>query len=186
MQNDEAREHKSIDAKDQSVVEKFFEGTLWRSRFLVLMAVFFGMIGAVVLFVVASVDIFHVVGFTITGLFGHEHPADFHAQIVGEIIGAVDLYLIAIVMFIFSFGLYELFISEVDEANTGSSRILEIHTLDELKDKIAKVIVMVLIVSFFQRVLHMDYQGGLEMLYFALSILALSLGLYFMHKGGKH
>jgi uncharacterized membrane protein YqhA len=93
----------------------------------------------------------------------------------------------AIVMFIFSFGLYELFISEIDPAKRkGASKILEIHSLDELKDKLAKVIVMVLIVNFFQRVLHTGYSGALEMLYFSGSILALSLGLYFLHKGGKH
>jgi len=45
---------------------------------------------------------------------------------------------------------------------------------------------MVLIVNFFQRVLHTGYSGALEMLYFSGSILALSLGLYFLHKGGNH
>jgi len=93
----------------------------------------------------------------------------------------------AVVMFLFGFGLYELFISDIDIAKTSkSARILEIHSLDELKDKLAKVIVMVLVVNFFQRVLHTQYNGALEMVYFALSILALSLGLYFLHKGGKH
>jgi len=60
------------------------------------------------------------------------------------------------------------------------------HYILGLKDKIAKVIVMVLVVSFFQRVLHAEYKGALEMLYFAVSITALSLGLYLLHKGGKH
>jgi hypothetical protein len=88
---------------------------------------------------------------------------------------------------IFGFGIYELFISDIDVAKgTGGDKVLYVSSLDELKDKIAKVIVMVLVVSFFQRVLHTDYKGSLEMLYFAISITALSLGLYFLHKGGKH
>jgi hypothetical protein len=45
---------------------------------------------------------------------------------------------------------------------------------------------MVLIVSFFQKVLHTRYDGALEMLYFALSIGLLALGLYFLGKVGKH
>jgi hypothetical protein len=45
---------------------------------------------------------------------------------------------------------------------------------------------MVLVVSFFRRVLHTEYTGALEMLYFSGSILLLSLGLYFLHKGGDH
>ena len=91
-------------------------------------------------------------------------------------------------MFIFSFGLYELFISEIDEAmgDEKTNKILSIHNLDQLKDKIAKVIVMVLVVSFFQRVLHTEFHTALEMLYFALSIVALSVGLYFLGKVGKH
>lgn len=170
-----------------NLLEDIFERILWNGRLFILLAVIFGMIGAVVLFVVGSVDIFNVAADTISAYINHEHPTNFHETIVGGIIGAVDLYLIAVVLLLFSFGLYELFISEIDIAKeSNSSQILEIHSLDQLKDKLAKVIVMVLVVSFFKTVLHTEYSGALEMLYFAGSILALSIGLYFLHKGGKH
>ncbi|MBD3793728.1 MAG: YqhA family protein [Campylobacterales bacterium] len=168
-------------------IEKIFEGFLWNSRFIVLLAVIFSLLGGVALFVVASVDVWSVVGDIAMTYINHAHPEGFHEQIVIGLIGAVDLYLMAIVMFIFSFGLYELFISEIDAAKmSSSSKILEIHSLDELKDKLAKVIVMVLVVNFFQDVLHTEYKGAEEMLYFAGSILGLSLALYFLHKGGNH
>ncbi len=168
-------------------LELFFENILWNTRFFVLLAVVFSMLGGITLFIVASVDVFGVVSNVIDVYLNHLHPKQFHEEVVGGIIGAVDLYLMAVVMFLFGFGLYELFISDIDIAKTSkSARILEIHSLDELKDKLAKVIVMVLVVNFFQRVLHTQYNGALEMVYFALSILALSLGLYFLHKGGKH
>ena len=180
-------EHRTMDHAFQPWYEKLFEGILWNTRFFVLLAVVFSMIGGIALFVVASVDIAHVAGMVFGNYFGGHHVADFHSALVGDLIGAIDLYLMAIVMFIFGFGLYELFISQIDIAQKStSSKILEIHSLDELKDKLAKVILMVLIVSFFKRVLHTDYSGALEMLEFSGSILALSLGLYFMHKGGKH
>jgi len=180
-------EHRAIDEASHSWYERLFEGILWNTRFFVLLAVIFSMIGGIALFIVASVDISHVAGSVYDNYFGGHHAADFHAILVGNLIGAIDLYLMAIVMFIFGFGLYELFISEIDIAKkSGASKILEIHSLDELKDKLAKVILMVLIVSFFKRVLHTDYNGALEMLEFSGSILALSLGLYFMHKGGNH
>jgi len=167
-------------------LELLFEGTIWRSRFVVLLAVIFGLVGAFILFVVASLDIWGVATYSYHTIITHAHPPKFHEDIVGGIIGAVDLYLIAVVMFIFSFGLYELFISEIDEAmgDEKATKILSITSLDQLKDKIAKVIVMVLVVSFFQRVLHTDFHTALEMFYFALSILALSLGLYFLSKVG--
>jgi len=169
------------------MLERVFEGAIWRSRFIVLLAVVFGLLGAIVLFVVASLDIWHVTTHTFTVITTGAHPEHFHEDIVAGIIGAVDLYLIAVVMFIFSFGLYELFISEIDEASESKdgSQILAIHSLDQLKDKIAKVIVMVLVVNFFQRVLHTNFATPLEMLYFALSIASLAIGLYFLGKVGK-
>lgn len=168
-------------------IESIFERILWDSRFFVLLAVIFSMLGGIALFVVASMDVFGVVVSVADVFFNHLHPEHFHEEVVSGLIGAVDLYLMAIVLFIFGFGLYELFISDIDIAKqSASSKILEIHSLDELKDKLAKVIVMVLIVSFFQRVLHTSYNGALEMLYFSFSILALSVGLYFLHKGGNH
>ena len=168
-------------------IETIFENALWSSRFFVLFAVIFSMLGGMALFVVASVDVYGVV----IGIFdvyaNHLHPDHFHEEVVSGLIGAIDLYLMAIVLFIFGFGLYELFISEIDVAQHGAaSKVLEIHSLDDLKDKLAKVIVMVLVVNFFQRVLHTEYTGAVEMLYFAGSILLLSLALYFLHKGGDH
>ncbi len=166
--------------------ERLFEGAIWNSRFIVLLAVVFGLLGAIILFIVASMDIWQVAieSFKVTT---HmiPHPEHFHEDIVAGIIGAVDLYLIAVVMFIFSFGLYELFISDIDQAEgKNGSKLLAIHSIDELKDKIAKVIVMVLVVNFFQRVLHTTFSTPLELLYFALSIAALAIGLNFLSKVG--
>ena len=168
------------------MLEKIFEGTMWQARLFVLFAVIFGLLGSIVLFIVASVDIYEVLKYTFHVYSNGLHPENFHEEIVSKIIGAVDLYLIAVVMLIFGFGLYELFISKIDAAeSTEGNNILAIHSLDQLKDKIAKVIVMVLIVSFFQKVLHTKYDGALEMLYFALSIGLLSVGLFFLGKVGK-
>ena len=170
------------------MLEKFFENAMWKTRLFVLFPVVFGLIGAIILFIVASVDIFEVLVYTLDVYLNGLHPENFHEEIVSKIIGAVDLYLIAVVMLIFAFGLYELFISKIDAAENSKSgnNILAIHSLDQLKDKIAKVIVMVLIVSFFQKVLHTSYDGALQMLYFALSIGLLAVGLYFLGKVGKH
>ncbi len=168
------------------MIEKLFEGAIWNSRFIVLLAVVFGLLGAIILFVVASMDIWGVGVYTFNTIITGAHPENFHEDIVAGIIGAVDLYLIAVVMFIFSFGLYELFISDIEAAEgKNGSKLLAIHSLDQLKDKIAKVIVMVLVVNFFQRVLHTNFTTALEMLYFALSIAALAVGLYFLGKVGK-
>ena len=89
-------------------------------------------------------------------------------------------------MLLFAFGLYELFISDIDVAREEDeeNKILAIHSLDQLKDKISKVIVMVLVVGFFQKVGLASYQSPLELLYLALSITAVAVGLYFLSKVG--
>ena len=169
------------------MIEKWFEKGLWASRMVILLAVIFSILSSFALFVIGSADLYHVVISTYQYFFSGVHPEDFHADIVAEIIGAIDLYLIAVVLLIFGFGIYELFISEIDVAKgSGGDKVLYVASLDELKDKIAKVIVMVLVVSFFQRILHTEYKGALVMLYFSISIAALALGLYLLHKGGKH
>jgi len=170
------------------MIEKIFENGLWASRFMVILAVIFGLIGAVVLFIVASFDIYDTAKFVLNTYITHAHPENFHEDVVGGIIGAVDLYLIGVVMLLFAFGLYELFISDIDVAKDeqgNDNQILAIHSLDQLKDKISKVIVMVLVVGFFQKVGHTEYIGALDMLYFALSITAIAVGLYFLGKVGK-
>ncbi len=172
-----------------NLLEKFFEHGLWSTRLVILLAVIFGLVGAFVLFAVASVDVYHTAAYVIRTYTTGAHPEHFHEEIVGGIIGAVDLYLIGVVMIIFSFGLYELFISDIDPAKDEhghENQLLAVHSLDQLKDKISKVIVMVLVVGFFQKVGHTSFTGALELLYLALSITAVAVGLYFLSKVGHH
>lgn len=166
------------------MLEKIFEFLLVKSRFVTILPVIFGLIGAFVLFFIASYDVLKVLIYTYKYFFIPNVEIDLHEDVVALIIGAVDLYLMALVLFIFSFGVYELFISEIEEfKQSKQSKVLEVHSLDQLKDKLAKVIIMVLVVNFFQRALQMKFSTPLDMTYLAGSILALCLGLYFLHKG---
>ncbi|WP_456342027.1 YqhA family protein [Thermovibrio sp.] len=166
------------------LLERLFEAFLWRTRWMVLFAVIFSLFAALGLFIVASVEIFEPIRHLFENRFhisAHEHEL-----IVGTIVGAIDLYLIATVLIIFSLGLYELFISKIDEAESdeNSSKILAIHSLDDLKEKLAKVVLMVLIVTFFKYAIHIRYKTPVETLYLAAGVLMLALALYFSHK--KH
>lgn len=168
-----------MNSEKQTFLERIFEGGLWGSRHIVVIAVICSAISAISLFILGSYEIFHAIlnDNPITNdVKGHKH-------ILANIIGAIDLYLIGVVLLIFSFGIYELFISKIDIARKNTDvTILEVENIDELKQKIIKVIIMVLIVSFFERVLNMNYNTPLEMMYFALSIFALSFGVYILNK----
>lgn len=168
-------------------MKSIFETLMWNARLFVILAVILSLIGSILLFVVASIDILKATQQTYLyyiGSLGLE--ADIHNLLLNSIIMAVDLYLIAVVLLIFSFGLYELFIAKIQIKDEKDSKVLEIHTLDQLKDKLAKVIVMALIVAFFSKVLNMGMKNAQDMLFFAISILALAVGLYFLHKDSKH
>ncbi len=164
----------------QQKIERAFEILLWKSRLIVILAVIFSALGALSLFVLGSREMYHV--FKEIFPFTSQHPLTNEQVLIG-VIGAIDLYLIGIVLLLFSFGIYELFISRIDIARLHEeTKILEIESLDELKNKLLKVILMVLIVSFFKTVLIMKFNTPLEMLYYALSIVALAGGVYLIHK----
>ena len=167
-------------------IKIIFEKFMWGSRLFILLAVILSLVGAILLFLVASLDILKAAKQTYLYYFNHLEGADIHNILLSTIIMAVDLYLIAVVLLIFAFGLYELFISKINVKNESGSKVLEIHTLDQLKDKLAKVIVMALVVAFFSKVLNAGMQSSQDMLFFAVSILCLAVGLYFLHKDGKH
>lgn len=170
-------------------IESLFEKGLWSSRFIIVLAVVFGLLGAILLFAIASFDVYNTAKYVISVYVTHAHPEHFHEEVISGLIGAIDFYLIGVIMIIFSFGLYELFISDIDPAkdeNGKENQLLAVHSLDQLKDKISKVIVMVLVVGFFQKVGHTVFTGALELFYLALSITAVAVGLYFLSKVGHH
>ncbi len=164
--------------KFSAKIEHAFELLLWKSRLVVLLAVVCSIIGSFALFVIGSVEIIStVMGQSLTD---HAHNS---GPLLGGVIGAIDLYLIAIVLLIFSFGIYELFVSKLDIAHLHKDiQILEINSLDELKNKILKVIIMVLIVFFFKTSLSTHFETPLEMLYFAISVLAIATGAFLIRK----
>ena len=89
-------------------MRKAFEKILLFSNNFTLLPVVFGLLGAIVLFVIASYDVGKVFINVYHYFFGDFHPENFHSDVVGEIVGAIDLYLMALVLYIFSFGIYEL------------------------------------------------------------------------------
>jgi uncharacterized membrane protein YqhA len=167
---------------DQHIIENIFERALWSLRFVVILGVIFGALSAIVLFITGSIEIYHIL---VSFIQVSQHPLT-HEEILIGIIGAVDFYLIGLVLIIFTFGVYELFISEIDIARIegGFGSILDIDNLDDLKNKIIKVIIMVLIVTFFQRILSMEFTTSIDMLAMAVSICLICVGVYFLSRHG--
>ncbi len=167
-------------------LETLFEGTLWNSRFVVIAAVIGSLLAGFAIFYMATVDVvnlfLHALHYADSSLTDEARRA-LHDSTVTHIVEVVDGYLLATVMLIFSLGLYELFISDIDQAHgsRASSKILVISSLDDLKSRLAKVILMILIVTLFQEAINMKLHTPLDLVYLGGSITLIALALYFSH-----
>lgn len=172
-------------------LELLFEGALWRSRYVVLFAVIASMAAGFAIFYMATVDVFylilHITHYADPAM-AEEARKALHDGTITHIVEVVDGYLLATVMLIFSLGMYELFVSDIDEArgSKASSKILVIENLDDLKARLAKVILMILIVTLFEQALKMDMKTPLDLLYLGGSIALVGLALYFTHAAEAH
>jgi len=172
-------------------IEKVFENLLWNSRFIIILAVVASLAAGMAIFYIATVDVYfllkHVMHYADPDLTNEVRKA-LHDDTVSHVVEVVDGYLLATIMLIFSLGLYELFISDIDAAHGSktSSRVLVIHDLDDLKNRLAKVIVMIMIVSLFEHALKMQMTGIADLLYFGGSIALIGLALFLMHRGEEH
>ena len=130
-------------------LEDKFESFLWNLRYVVILAVILSVLASITLFIIGSWDIVHSIVF--------QNPLTndsitHNNDLLFKIISSIDIFLIGIVLLIFGFGVYELFISEIDIAKDKfSNSTLKISTLDQLKNKIIKVVIIVLIVKFLKK-----------------------------------
>ncbi|MEW6312441.1 MAG: YqhA family protein [Pseudomonadota bacterium] len=172
-------------------IEKVFEGVLWNSRFIILAAVVGSMAAGIAIFFMATVDVVylvqHIAHYADAGMTEGARKA-LHDTTITHIVEVVDGYLLATVMLIFSLGLYELFISDIDQAHgsRASSKILVIRNLDDLKSRLAKVILMILIVTLFEEALNMGLETPLDLVYLGASIALIGLALYLSHAAEGH
>ena len=108
------------------------ERLLWNVRYVTLLAVILSIISSIFLIVLGSWEIIEAILFynpLIDSISGNN-------ELLFKIISSVDLFLIAIVLLIFGFGIYELFVSEIDFTHSKfKESTLIIRDLDQLKTK---------------------------------------------------
>lgn len=160
----------------------------WWSRLIVLIPVAFSILLAGGLIYIATADAVYVILHLGTYI-GGESPGDAarRAQLIGKIVKIADVYLLAAFLFVFAFGLYELFIGKLPTSGDpeGTSRLLIIDSLDDLKARLGQVTLLILIVEFLQIAFELRYTRPLDLLYLAIAILliagALALGVTHRH-----
>lgn len=172
-------------------IERLFEGALWRSRYIVLFAVVASMAASFAIFFLATADVVyllqHVTHYLDAGL-TQEARSELRNSTVTHIVEVVDGYLLGAVLLIFALGMYELFVSDIDQAreSKAASKILLIESLDDLKNRLAKVILMILIVKLFEHALRLTIDSALQLLYLGAAIALVGLALYLSHAAESH
>jgi uncharacterized membrane protein YqhA len=175
-------------ARARDRFENVFERFLWKLRLIAILPVIMSLASTGVTFVLGTLEI----GKAILGL---GHAVDmvekgYLAKLLGAVVTGIDLYLIGIALLIFGYGVYELLISPIEHARQGSSRmrsgLLEISSLDQLKEKLVKVLVVALIVSAFKAMLTLPINDGPTLALFCLAVLLLALSGYLVASDRGH
>lgn len=168
------------DLKRNSAIIQRFEKLLYSSRYFSVLAVVGALVSSMILFLQG----FWII---VNGLIGFFHEPEENYEVLFErLVSSVDVFLFALVLIIFGAGVYELFISNkrVDSTSTDQPSWLKIKSVDDLKSSLGKVILMVLIVSFFKHVLAISAAlwTPLALLYLSVGICLIGVTLYLTHK----
>lgn len=166
-----------------------FENILYSARYLSILAVIGSLISSVALFLRGGMVVFESIRHFFIDLYAGEVNPNYE-KMFEELVSSVDIFLFALVLIIFGVGVYELFITKIDPVereNDTRPSWLRISSVDDLKSSLGKVILMVLIVSFFKHTLELTKEQWepTTLLYLAIGILLISAALYLTHKSGK-
>lgn len=135
---------------------------LERLRLLIVVAVAGLAATTVVTMLWASARVVQLVGVLISG--GWRLDAT-----VITLLEVVDLFLVATVQLIVALGLFELFVADL-----RLPEWLTVHNLGDLKRPIVQVLVVIVVIKFFERML---IASALETLYYGASVSAVTLAM---------
>ncbi|CAK9325390.1 unnamed protein product [Citrullus colocynthis] len=172
-------------------IEEELEKAIYRCRFMAFLGVLGSLIGSVLCFVKGCV---HVAS-SFSEYFVNR------GKVIMLLVEAIDVYLLGTVMLVFGTGLYELFISHLGSARSSSKSSIEhksnlfglftleerpkwmnVRTVNELKTKLGHVIVMLLLIGFFDKSKKVVIQSPGDLLCLAVSIFLSSGTLFLLTK----
>jgi uncharacterized membrane protein YqhA len=148
------------------------------TRFLIIIAIAATLLAAIALLVFGAID-------TVLVIWDVFSKGDFSSKtgklLLVQFIEIVDIFLLATVLYIIAVGLYELFIDD----NIPVPRWLAIHDLDDLKDKLVGVVIVVIAVGFLGQFVSWDEQTNLLIPGGAAAVVIASLTYFLAQKPKK-
>lgn len=165
-------------------LESLFERVLWGSRLLMLVGVVASVLLALGTFYLALVDLAYFFGLILDYGAGIQARDELRADLITAIVKVLDGFLICAILIIVALGLYELFVNRIGVArfSEAAPRLLQVRDLDDLKERVARLILLILLMEFFQRALRVPFESALDLLYLAVGILFVSAAIYLTNK----
>jgi uncharacterized membrane protein YqhA len=149
---------------------------LGTSRFLILIAVIGTFLAATTLMIYGGLTVVYIMLDTLRS--GTPSPSGAKELIV-KCIELIDLFLLCVVLYMISSGLYKLFVGPIELPEW-----LQVGNLDELKAQLINVVIVLLAVIFLGLVV--TKQGGIDILYMGIGISLVTVALvYTMRHGHK-
>jgi len=155
----------------------FISRLLAKSRFLVGLAVLGAFTGMVALLCYGIWDVYHLVS---SNLAAPEYEG-IGKKLTFGFIEALDTFLLATVCYITALGLYELFVDDRLELPSW----LTIRNLDDLKNKLTSVIIVLMAVVFLGQVVSWDGERDLLRIGAPIALVIAAL-TWFLRQNSKH
>jgi uncharacterized membrane protein YqhA len=155
----------------------FISKLLSKSRYLVGLAVLGAFAGMVTLLFQGIGEVYHLVLLVL----GVQETADVGEKLTFSFIEVLDTFLLATVCYIMALGLYELFVDDRLELPSW----LTIRNLDDLKNKLTSVIIVLMSVIFLGHVVSWDGERDLLRIGAPIALVIAAL-TWFLRQNGKN
>jgi len=155
-----------------------FEPTFFKLRYVLLLPDLISFIGSIIMFLLGGYDTYKAIyALLIKGQTASE-------SVVLPLVKALDSFLIGVILIIFSFGIYDFFISKLDPAEHAGIRPdwFKFESTGELKTKLIELVLVILAIQFFERMIANVDEFNEPIMYLIIptgaAILAISLGFF--------
>lgn len=158
---------------------------MYRFKFMAILAVVGSLIVSALLFVLATLETIEVVRKVIND-YTFNSPYELRKSLLhyamSRSIELIDVYLLGIVLLIFGVGLYNLiFPQKRTMLDVEQYKMFNISSIEDLKDQLSKVIMLVLIVNIFEKVYTLKVENHLDVLFLATAVALAGLAILLTH-----
>ena len=157
-------------------LERHFESALWGSRWIAILGVCVALLLAMMAWLTATWR-----GIAMASQMIRHLPAASQQTIgsAADLVDVVEAYLLGAFLLVIAVGFYELFLGRLDVArqNRLAGNLLIVGSLDGLKERIAKLVLVMLIVRFGEYGIQLRVASTLDLLALAAGVFLIALSL---------